>query len=79
MLFSLIVLSDSGKASDPEISPLISARCAGDTAVRLMAHTGLEPGLPLGLKRVSYPCLMAPIRKNRDGDFILPLLQSRLS
>ena len=40
MLFSLTVLSDSGKASDPEISPLISARCAGDTAVRLMAHRG---------------------------------------
>jgi hypothetical protein len=31
-------LSDSGKPSDPEISPLISARCAGDTTVRLMAH-----------------------------------------
>jgi hypothetical protein len=30
MLFSLIILSDSGKASDPEISPLISARCAGN-------------------------------------------------
>jgi len=43
MLFSLIVLSDSGKASDPEISPLISARCAGDTAVRLMAHRWFEP------------------------------------
>ena len=32
-------LSDSGKPSDPEISPLISARYAGDTAVRLMAHS----------------------------------------
>src|SRR6266516_2893978 len=50
MLFSLTVLSDSGKASDPEISPLISARCAGDTAVRLMAHLRLEPGLPLNTK-----------------------------
>src|SRR5438445_8568082 len=38
MLFSLIVLSDSGQPSDPEISPLISARCAGDITVRLMAH-----------------------------------------
>src|SRR5271166_797892 len=75
MLFSLTVLSDSGKASDPEISPLISARCAGDTAVRLMAHPGLEPGLPLGLQRVTYPCLMTPVRNNRDGRFILPLLQ----
>jgi hypothetical protein len=32
------ILSDSGKPSDPEISPPISARCAGDTTVRLMAH-----------------------------------------
>jgi hypothetical protein len=32
------ILSDSGKPSDPEISPLISARCTGDTTVRLMAH-----------------------------------------
>src|SRR5271157_4130048 len=78
MLFSLNVLSDSGKASDPEISPLISARCAGDTAVRLMAHPGLEPGLPLGLQRVTYPCLMTPVRNNRDGRFILPLLQPRV-
>src|ERR1039457_481713 len=36
------VLSNSGKASDPEISPLISARCAGDTTVRLMAHAGCK-------------------------------------
>ena len=43
MLFSLIVLSDSGKPSDPEISPLISARCAGYTAVRLMAHSRSSP------------------------------------
>src|ERR1700733_9723993 len=32
------ILSDSGKPSDPETSPLISARCTGDTTVRLMAH-----------------------------------------
>src|SRR5258708_40240876 len=36
--FPFIVLSDSGKPSDPEIFPPISARCAGDTTVRLMAH-----------------------------------------
>jgi hypothetical protein len=36
------ILSDSGKPSDPEISPLISARCAGDTTVRLMAHAGCK-------------------------------------
>src|SRR6267378_94319 len=36
--FPFIVLSDSGKPSDPEISPPIPARCAGDTTVRLMAH-----------------------------------------
>src|SRR5690242_17671198 len=43
MLFSLAILSDPGKASDPEISPLISARCSSDTAVRLMAHRWFEP------------------------------------
>jgi hypothetical protein len=43
MLFSLAILSDPGKASDPEISPLISARCAGHTAVHLMAHRWFEP------------------------------------
>src|SRR6266446_1849613 len=78
MLFSLIVLSDSGKASDPEISPLISARCAGDTAVRLMAHSGLEPGLPLRLQRVLDPRLVSAVHDHRDGRFILPLLQSRV-
>src|SRR5262249_51422651 len=36
------ILSDSGKPSDPEISPLISPRCAGDTTVRLMAHAGCK-------------------------------------
>src|SRR6266851_864471 len=29
---------------------------------------GLEPGLPLGLQRITYPCLMAPIRKNRNSE-----------
>src|SRR6266852_2324122 len=71
MLFSLNVLSDSGKASDPEISPLISARCAGDTAVRRMAHPGLEPGLPLGLQRVLDPVLVTPIQDHGDACFIL--------
>ena len=41
-------------------------------------RTGLEPGLPLGLQRITYPCLMTPIRDNRDGRFILPLLQPRV-
>src|ERR1700722_10653865 len=36
------ILSDSGKPSDPETSPLISARCTGDTTVRLMAHAGCK-------------------------------------
>ena len=66
MLFSLTVLSDSGKASDPEISPLISARCAGDTAVRLMAHSGFEPGLPLRLQHVTDPLLVAAVRERGD-------------
>ena len=68
MLFSLNVLSDSGKASDPEISPLISARCAGDTAVRLMAHSGLEPGLPLGFQRITDPSLVASVQNNRNSE-----------
>src|SRR6266702_2806517 len=39
-IFPSLAFRLSGKASDPEISPLISARCAGDIAVRLMAHVG---------------------------------------
>ncbi len=38
----------------------------------------LKPGLPLRLQCITYPCLMTPVRNYRDGDFILPLLQSRL-
>ena len=68
MLFSRIILSDSGKASDPEISPLISARCAGDTPVRLMAHSGLEPGLPLGLQRVTDPLLVAAVHHHGNSE-----------
>src|SRR5260370_24889019 len=30
--------SDSGQPSDPTLSPLISARCAGDTTLRLAAQ-----------------------------------------
>src|SRR6266481_8298559 len=66
MLFSLTVLSNTGKASDPEISPLISARCAGDTAVRLMAHPGLKLSLPLRLQRIFYPCLVAAVGQHRN-------------
>src|SRR6266568_5266915 len=68
MLFSRIILSDSGKTSDPEISPLISARCAGDTAVRLMAHPGFEPGLPLGLQRVTDPLLVAAVHQHGNPE-----------
>jgi hypothetical protein len=38
MLLSPTTLSGPGKPSDPETSPLVSARCAGDTPVHLMAH-----------------------------------------
>ena len=31
-------------------------------------RTGLEPGLPLGLQRITYPCLMTPIRDNRNSE-----------
>ena len=37
---------------------------------------GLEPGLPLGLQRITHPCLMAPIQNNRIPSgriFDLPL------
>src|SRR6266536_648463 len=42
------VLSNSGKASDPEISPLISARLTGDTTMRLMAHSRSFSGYARG-------------------------------
>ena len=38
MLLSLIIFRITGKPSEPETPPPVSARCAGDTAVRLMAH-----------------------------------------
>jgi hypothetical protein len=46
MLLSPTTLSGPGQPSDPETSPLVSARCAGDTPVRFMAHRllqGLRP------------------------------------
>jgi hypothetical protein len=46
MLLSPTTLSGPGKPSDPETSPLVSARCAGDTPVHLMAHRLLR-----GLRR----------------------------
>ena len=39
MLFSLASFQIKVSHKDPEISPLISARCAGNSSVRLMAHT----------------------------------------
>jgi len=46
MLFSPATLSGPGQPSDPETSPLVPARCAGDTTVHLMAHRLLR-----GLRR----------------------------
>jgi hypothetical protein len=46
MLLSPTTLSGPGQPSDPETSPLVSARCAGNTPVHLMAHRllrGLRP------------------------------------
>ena len=40
--------------------------------------TGLEPGLPLGFQGVTDPGLMAAVHDHWDGDFILPLLRSRV-
>src|ERR1700745_1918876 len=36
--FPWATLSGPGQPSDPETSPLVSARCAGNTTARLMAH-----------------------------------------
>src|SRR5690242_19534163 len=38
MLLSPATLSRPGQPSDPETSPPVSTRCAGDTTVHLMAH-----------------------------------------
>src|SRR5882672_5625348 len=38
MLFSPATLSRPSQPSDPETTPLVSTRCAGDTPARLMAH-----------------------------------------
>jgi hypothetical protein len=52
MLLSPTTLSGPGQPSDPETSPLVPARCAGDTPVHLMAHRLLR-----GLRhhRVQHP------------------------
>ena len=31
-------------------------------------RSGLKPGLPLGLQRIPHPCLMAPVRNNRNSE-----------
>ncbi len=30
--------------------------------------SGLKPGLPLGLQRISHPCLMAPVNQHRNSE-----------
>ncbi len=60
MLFSLIALSDSGQASDPETSPPISARCAGDTAARLVAHRRHPGVVSVSFARATDGRLNAP-------------------
>ena len=30
--------------------------------------SGLEPGLPLGLQSITYPCLMTPVRDNWNSE-----------
>src|SRR6266702_2231245 len=40
-------------------------------------RSGLEPGLPLGFQRAADPVLVTAVHDHWDGDFILPLLQSR--
>jgi len=44
MLLSPTTLSGPGQPSDPETSPLVPARCAGDTTLRLVAQ--LQPPSP---------------------------------
>ncbi len=55
MLLSPTTLSGPGQPSDPETSPLVSARCAGDTPVRFTAHRLLR-----GLRRHR----LAPLRRS---------------
>ena len=65
-VFPEFTLSGSGQPLGPEISPLISARCAGYTAVRLMAHSGLPERRP-GFRGVPWPCPGWPRRLLRGG------------
>ena len=64
------ILSDSGKPSDPEISPLISARCAGDTTVRLMAHTVCKPSAQPTLVRTQHLPQHLPPPANMPASWI---------
>jgi hypothetical protein len=49
----------------------VMAAAAGPEPIR----PRLEPRFPLGFQRVSDPALVAAVRDDWDGDFILPLLQ----
>jgi hypothetical protein len=65
MLFSPATLSRPGQPSDPETSPLVPARCAGDTAVHLMAHRllrGLCHHRAHGLHPLGDPTFVLAIR-----------------
>jgi len=65
MLFSPATLSGPGQPSDPETSPLVPARCAGDTTVHLMAHRlirGLCRHKAHGLHPLGDPTFVLVIR-----------------
>jgi hypothetical protein len=56
-----------GQPSDPETSPLVSARCAGDTPVRLMAHRLIWAlRHPRARAREGDPTFITDIRIERD-------------
>jgi hypothetical protein len=70
MLLSPTTLSGPGQPSDPETTPLVSARCAGDTPVHLMAHRLLRR-----LRHVPTPPAEhgpAHPRPGRPGDGLSP-------
>ena len=52
----------------------VMAAAAGPEAIR----PRLEPRLPLWLQRIGRPRLLRAVGDDRDGRFILPLLQPRV-
>jgi hypothetical protein len=76
MLLSPTTLSGPGQPSDPETSPLVSARCAGDTPVHLMAHRLLRGHRRLRTQRpLGDPTFVSLARQHDLGS---PLISSHV-